>query len=170
MARSENKKKPLYPYPLIRNGGLFLIVIGISILATLMVGNTFVLSTGMTMALLSLILSNTLAISTPAKVQESVLFSSIIIGFALIIFMVNMLEINIVSKTHWIYFFIILGFYVFHLSFYFGPLFQLSGCLLILNASLGILFQDLSTEMLIIMQGGTNIGFGAAVLFFPSSH
>ena len=71
-----------------------------------------------------------------------------------------------VSKMR-LYVFVFLGGYLFPLSLCFGPVFLLLGGLIIINAALGFLLPGMHTDVMVYLQGGSKIGFGAALLFFP---
>lgn len=154
---SENKYQD-HPYPLVRSGGSFLILIGAGIVVNLAISGAFVI--GMVLALVSLLFAKKLSLGKPSRIQIVALILAMVLEMVLLIVMVNVLPIGIDSQIRMMWILIIVGVHFLPMSVSFGPRFALLGLLCMLNGFVCLQLNDISSDLFLVIDGILKVGFG----------
>lgn len=159
-------QNPIHPYPLVRSGGLFLLLIGSGIITDIIFKGAFMIGTGL--AVLSLLFAKVLSFGKPSSIQIFALALAVLLEIVLLITISNVLpsDINPAVRLMWIL--MIVGIHFLPMAFCFGPRFGMVGILCILNASVGLVLGDLPSEVFLFTDGALKVGFGVWLFKKPS--
>ncbi len=151
-------KDQSHPYPLVRSGGLFLMLIGSGIVIDVFFKGAFIIGTGL--AIMSLMFAKALTNGKPTRIQIIALAIAIILEIVLIITMVNVLPSDITASARLMWILIIAGVHFLPMAISFGPRFGVVGVLCIVNASAGLILGGVPIEIFLLADGALKVGFG----------
>ena len=154
-----------HPYPLVRSGGLFLILIGGGIIIDVFFSGAFIVGTSL--ALISLFFAKALSFGKPMRIQIVALIVAIVLEMVLLIVMVNVLPIDIDSQTRMMWILIIVGVHFLPMAVSFGPRFALLGVLCMVNGFVGLQLNDVSSDLFLIIDGILKVAFGCWLYKMP---
>lgn len=158
MSSTPENKYQEHPYPLVKSGGLFLILIGGGIIIDVFFSGAFIVGTSL--ALISLFFAKALSFGKPTRIQIVALIVAIVLEIVLLIVMVNVLPIDVDSQTRMMWILIIVGIHFLPMAVSFGPRFALLGVLCIVNGFLGLLLNTISSDLFLVVDGVLKVGFG----------
>lgn len=158
---SFNKKKS-HPYPLVRSGALFLLLIGMGIVIDVFINGVFIIGTGL--AILSLMFAKALSYGKPTRIQIIALGFAVILEIVLLITMVAILPSDITASARLMWILIIVGVHFLPMAVSFGPRFGVVGVLCIVNASAGLILGGVPSEVFLLADGALKVGFGIWLL------
>jgi hypothetical protein len=158
-----------HPFPLIRGGGLFLILIGLTIvIATLLGGNeaanlpVFYIGTGLGLTAL-FVLAKPLSYGPPTRIQVFALIGAILLE--VLLFILSGLLLNgSTARTFWLAALFIVGLHFLPMSLTFGRWMLPLGLLCLANAGLGLWWVNVPFWPFGLIDGLLKIAFGAAML------
>ena len=155
-------------FPAVRSGGLFLLLMGLGILAAdlfsgaaTMNTNIFYLGTGL--ALMSFFSVRKLAFGRSSAMQIGALMFAILLEMALMVTYNRMLG-PMGQEERWLWAFLIVGLHFLPMGLTFGPQIFALGLLCMANAALGLLAGLLPFDAVAVIDGALNLGFGAWML------
>jgi hypothetical protein len=165
-----------YPYPGIRAGGLFLVIVGIGIVAGGFAGErqmTTVFNVGffagfVLLALLGRRLVRPLGSLTRFQVfamPAAIVLEAISITIVNHVFKADLAQGNLHRYVLFILLVVGIHFVVFAIPM--GPLMLLAAALCIINATIGLLVPDVSVVCFWILDGLIKVGVGSAMLWVP---
>lgn len=147
-----------HPYPLVRNGGLFLILIGAGIIIDVIVSGAFVVGT--VLALVSLLFAKVLSFGKPTPIQIIALAVAILLEIVLLIIMVNVLPADSTAKIRTMWVLMIVGIHFLPMAICFGPRLAIVGLLCIVNGLIGLVLNNVSSDLFLLVDGALKVGFG----------
>jgi hypothetical protein len=161
-----------HPYPMIRGGGLFLIIIGAGIILGAIVPkytwhafgvSAFVASTALTLMARPL----TAPLGTPTRFQIGALVIAVIMEFVIISLLPRFFPPRN-EHTFRLSILLIVGFHFLIMTPAFGPLITILGILTIVNTGLGIWKgSQIASSRIWGIDGILKLGIGAMMLCFP---
>ncbi len=156
-----------HPYPLIRTGGLFLVLIGAGMVAGSLVGGRepvyrpiFFAATALGFTAL-FALAKRLAYGSPTRNQIIALVAAIALEVALLSALSFLLP-KTTARNYWLWTLLVVGIHFLPMGYTFGPKVALLGSACIVNASVG-LRVDLPFLVFGILDGLLKMGFGLAM-------
>lgn len=155
--KSINKNQG-HPYPLVRSGGLFLLLIGAGIIIDTALKGAFLVGT--LFAVLSLMFSKVLSFGKPTISQLAALAVAIVLEIVLLIIMVNVLPADISRHIRLMWVLIIVGIHFLPMAVCFGPRLLIIGLLCIVNGLIGLILNNLPSDLLLLIDGVLKVGFG----------
>lgn len=147
-----------HPYPLVRSGGLFLVLIGAGIIIDVALSGAFIVGTAL--ALISLMFAKVLSFGKPTRMQTVALALAIILEIVLLIIMANVLPAGITVSIRLMWILVIVGVHFLPMAVCFGPRFAIVGILCIVNGLAGLVLNNVSSELFLIVDGALKVGFG----------
>lgn len=147
-----------HPYPLVRSGGLFLVLIGAGIIIDVALSGAFIVGTAL--ALISLMFAKVLSFGKPTRMQMVALALAIILEIVLLIIMANVLPAGIAVSIRLMWILVIVGVHFLPMAVCFGPRFAIVGILCIVNGLAGLVLNNVSSELFLIVDGALKVGFG----------
>ncbi len=157
-----------YPYPLVRSGALFLLLIGLGIVIDIVLSGAFIVGT--VFAILSLMFAKVLSFGKPKRIQIIALFLAVILEIVLLIILVNVLPADIAERVRLMWILMIVGVHFLPMAISFGPKFGALGILCIVNALAGLLLSSLPREPFLLIDGALKVGFGIWLFKRPSNY
>lgn len=155
--QSVNKHQD-HPYPLVRSGGLFLILIGAGIVIDVALSGAFIVGT--VFAIISLMFAKVLSFGKPTRIQIVALAFAIILEIVLLIIMVNVLPAGIAVPVRLMWVLMIVGVHFLPMAVCFGPRFAIVGVLCIVNGLAGLILSNVSSDLFLLVDGILKVGFG----------
>ena len=162
----------IHPYPMIRSGGLFLIIVGTGIILGAIVpqyvwyafgASVFIASTALTITARSL----TAPLGIPTRFQIGALIVAVIMEFVLIYLLPRLFPPKD-EQTFRLLILLIVGIHFLVMTPAFGPLITTLGTLTIVNAVLGIWKRSqIQPSNIWAVDGILKLGIGAIMLCFP---
>ena len=159
-------------YPLMRGGAVLFIIVGLGIVIGGIGGRGWMLP--------SLITSAALAVTTMAVLSATkIIFAGLgyppiyhwiimAVGFGVEIALVNYVVFTIKdhnSPEFWLWMLIVVGAHFLIFTFSHGPLAGLLGLVCIINAAIGLRFENIDYRVFWVIDGFLKIGFGTWMLF-----
>jgi hypothetical protein len=156
-------------YPLVRSGGLFLVLIGLGLLGgTLFHGDSLVnysvFYLGLGLATISLFFSRRLASGRPSRLQLVALALGIALEMVLFVSINRSLPHGTPEQVRWLWAFIIVGVHFIPLAVAFGPRLVLLGFICIANGAAGLLLGNIPFDFSAILDGLLKVGLGVWLL------
>lgn len=130
-------------YPLVRSGGLFLILIGAGIIVDVALSGAFIVGT--VFAVISLMFAKVLSLGKPTGIQIITLALAIILEIVLLIIMVNVMPAGIAVPVRLMWVLMIVGVHFLPMAICFGPRFAIVGILCVVNALAGLIIDGSSS-------------------------
>ncbi len=156
-SKSENKLQD-HPYPLVRSGGLFLILIGAGIVIDVELNGAFIV--GSVLALISLLFAKVLSFGKPTRIQIIALTVAILLEMVLLIILANVSVEYMDSQIRLMWILIIVGVHFLPMAVCFGPRLAIVGILCIVNGFLGLIVKNVSNDLFLSVDGALKVGFG----------
>jgi len=147
-----------HPYPLVRSGGLFLVLIGAGIIINIALNGAFIVGT--VFAIISLMFAKVLSFGKPTRIQIIALAFAIILEIVLFIIMVNVLPAGIAAPVRLIWILIVVGVHFLPMAVCFGPRFAILGILCIVNGLVGLILSNVPSNLFLLVDGALKVGFG----------
>lgn len=160
VAGSKGRLQKVYQknsYPLVRSGGLFLILIGAGIIVDVFLSGAFIIGT--VCAIVSLMFAKFLSFGKPTRIQIIALSLAIILEVVLFIILFNVLPAA-TSSVRLLWILMIVGIHFLPMAITFGPRFGIAGALCIVNALAGLTFSNAPTELFLIIDGALKVVVG----------
>lgn len=162
--QSVNKYKS-HPYPLVRSGGLFLVLIGAGIIIDVVLNGAFIVGTAL--AMISLMFAKVLSFGKPTRIQVVALVFAIVLEIVLFIILANVLPEDIAFPVRLMWILIIVGMHFLPMAVCFGPRFAIAGILCIINGFVGLMVSEVSSDLFLLVDGVLKFGFGSWILKNP---
>jgi len=152
-----------------RPGGVFLVLIGVGLLAGLAFSgaalvNYNVFFAGAGLAVMSLFFSGFLSSGTPSRLQIAALAFAIALEVALFVGMRRFLPPGTQEHVRWLWVSIAVGIHFLPMAISFGPQLLLLGGACIANAAVGLLLADVPFEVFGVVDGLLKVGVGTWLL------
>jgi hypothetical protein len=156
-------------YPMARRGGLFLVLIGVALIAAIALSGGALVSypvffAGSGLALLSLFVSRRLSDGRPTRAQLLALAAAIALEVVLFALLPRVLPPGTSEPVRWLWVLMIVGVHFLPMAVCFGPLFLLLGGACISNAALGLLLPKAPFELFAVVDGVLKIFVGVGSL------
>lgn len=153
-------------YPIVRSGGLFLLIIGAALLAAIAASgdapmNHGVFYAALAAALLSLLLAGRLSLGSPTPLQIGALVFALALQGALIVLQGRLLPPTTPEHVRWLWVSLIVGVHFLPMAVAFGPRMLLLGGACIATALVGLAVPTVTYEAFGIVDGVPKVGFGA---------
>jgi len=159
----QSVKNPLrHPYPLVRSGGLFLVLIGAGIIFNTVLNGAFI--AGTMLAVLSLLFAKVLAFGKPTLIQITALTLAIILEVVLLIVMVNKLPADAPIQVRLMWVLMIVGVHFLPMAICFVPRFAVLCILCIVNRFAGLVCNNASCDLFLLADSALKVGFGLWLL------
>jgi hypothetical protein len=164
---------PEVAYPMVRGGGLFLMLIGAGLICAIAFsGDALVDYTiffvGVGVATISLFAVRRLSQGSPTRLQIGALISAIALEIILFAIMGRTLPPGTAEHVRWLWVSMIVGIHFLPMALCFGPRMLLLGGACIANAIMGLLIPQMPYEIFGLLDGFLKLGFGVW-LFAPRS-
>lgn len=151
-----------HPYPLVRSGGLFLILIGAGIVADVAINSAFV--AGTVLAVISLIFAKQLSFGRPTRLQIIALAGAILLEAGLLILISRLLPEGTAAQVRSMWVLIIVGVHFLPMALCFGPRFGILGLLCMINGLTGLYLSQVPADLFLVTDGSLKLGFGLWLL------
>ena len=156
-------------YPMARRGGLFLVLIGASLIAAIALGGDELVSypvffAGLGLAVVSLFVSGRLSDGRPTRAQLLALAVALALEVVLFAILPRVLPPGTSEPVRWLWVLMIVGVHFLPMAVSFGPLFLLLGGACISNAALGLLLPEVPFELFGFVDGALKLLVGADCL------
>jgi hypothetical protein len=156
-----------HTYPLVRSGGLFLMIAGLGMIAGAAVPHrrTTVLAVFLLVAaLLTAMFAHALSapFGIPTSLQVGCLVGAVLLGMGLIAMVVRRYRTKGI-RTVMLAVLMVVGVHFLPMAVAFGPLLLLLAALVCLNSACGLLTPALSLNLLWFLDGAAKFGVGAAM-------
>ena len=156
-------------YPIVRCGGLFLLIIGAGLLAAIAASgdapvNHGVFYAALAAALLSLFFARRLSFGSPTPLQIGALVFALALQGALIVLQGRFLPPTTPEHVRWLWVSLIVGVHFLPMAIAFGPRMLLLGGACIATALVGLSLPSVPYEVFGIVDGALKVGFGAWLL------
>jgi Family of unknown function (DUF6609) len=157
--------RPSHRYPMLRAGGLFLILIGVGLIGAIAFSgdaliNYNVFFAGAAAGIVSLFFAGRLSTGRPARLQVLALAAAILLEGPLFVAMGRTLPPGTAEHVRWLWASAIVGVHFLPMSICFGPRFAVLGVACIANAALGLLASAVPYEFFGLVDGALKVGFG----------
>lgn len=149
---------PRHPYPMVRAGGLFLLIFGVGIIGDVFLNG--VILVGAILAMASLMFSKVLSFGKPKRIQFIALALAIVLEIVLIVIMIRMLPANTLESVRSMCILLIVGIHFLPMAISFGPRFGILGILCIVNASAGLILSGVAVDIFLLLDGALKVVFG----------
>ena len=159
----------MYPYPLIRSGGLFLIIVGAMIIAgaSLPRARNILVAAGLALASIVTAIAApglTHPLGTPSGLQILVLAGSVLLEMILIQAVVRYVY-HLGERTIVLSVLLVVGLHFLPMAFAFGPIIGILGVLTILNAGVGLwLRPNMNLSILWFFDGLLKLASGITMM------
>ena len=153
-------------YPIVRSGGLFLLIIGAGLLAAIAASggapvNHGVFYAALAAALLSLFFAGRLSFGSPTALQIGALVFALALQGALLVLQGRLLPPTTPEHIRWLWVSSIVGVHFLPMAVAFGPRMLLLGGACIATALVGLALPSVPYEVFGIVDGALKVGFGA---------
>ena len=172
----ENVRTPIrqadgVEYPMVRGGGLFLMLIGTGLVSAIVFSgdalvNYPVFYVGVAVATISLFASGRLSQGSPTRLQIAALVSAIALEIILLVVMGRTLPRGTAEHVRWLWVSMIVGVHFLPMALCFGSRMLLLGGACIVNALVGLVLLRAPYEVFGLVDGCLKLGFGVW-LFSP---
>jgi Family of unknown function (DUF6609) len=157
--------RPSHRYPMLRAGGLFLILIGVGLIGAIAFSgdaliNYNVFFAGAAAGIVSLFFAGRLSTGRPTRLQVLALAAAILLEGLLFVAMGRTLPPGTAEHVRWLWASAIVGVHFLPMSICFGPRFAVLGVACIANAALGLLASAVPYEFFGLVDGALKVGFG----------
>jgi hypothetical protein len=159
-----------HPFPTVRSGGLFLILIGLTVILSAMVAGSrpmqpavFVVGTAIAIVVALILLRDRLAYGEQTDAQRRAVFTALGlegVGVWLVVELVGTSDL----RALWLWLFLVVGFHFFLLTVVHGPKMLVLGVLVSLNAVIGLLFTPAPFLAFALIDGCLKTVFGVLML------
>lgn len=156
----------LYPYPMVRAGGLFLVFFGAGIIINIFLSGAFIV--GSILALMSLMLSKKLSFGRPRRFQIMALVLAIVLEMVLFFIMIQVLPADIAEPVRLMWILLIVGIHFLPMAISFGPRFGILGLLCVVNALTALVLIGAVNEIFLFVDGVLKFGFGVWLFKSPN--
>lgn len=153
---------PQHPYPMVRAGGLFLVIFGAGIIGDVFLNGVFIV--GAILAMASLMFSKLLSFGKPTRIQFIALALAIVLEIVLIVTMVSMLPKNTLESARLAWILLIVGIHFLPMAISFGPRFGVLGVLCIVNALVALVVFGMADGAFLLLDGALKVVFGIWLL------
>ena len=162
---SLSNKELLNKYPMRRSGGLFLILIGITLLFSFWFSHEYIINhkvfmLGMIISIFSFTTIKYFSQGRPSKYQVIALGLALLLEFILAILLVNIMPPETTERSIWLYGSIIVGIHFLPMAYCFGTIMLFLGIGCIINAVTGLLLTQFPYEVFGIIDGILKLGVG----------
>jgi len=147
-----------HPYPLVRSGGLFLVLIGAGIIIDVVLSGAFIIGT--VSAIISLMFAKVFSFGKPTRIQIIALALAIVLEIVLLIIMVNVVPADVAVPVRLMWVLTIVGVHFLPMAVCFGPRFAIVGILCIVNGLIGLIVSNVSSDLFLLVDGALKLGFG----------
>ena len=153
-------------YPIVRSGGLFLLIIGAGLLAAIAASGDALVNYGvfyaaLAAALLSLFFAGRLSSGDPTPLQIGALVFAVALQGALIVVQGRFLPPTTPEHVRWLWVSLIVGVHFLPMAIAFGPRMLLLGGACIATALVGLSMPSVPYEVFGIVDGALKIAVGA---------
>ena len=158
-----------HPYPMVRSGGLFLLLVGAGV-----VGGTFsagerivneqVFFAGLGAAILSLFAARWVSFGPGTRLQMTALFGALGLQAILLVTAARVIG-PMPADRLWYRTMIIVGLHFLPMAFVFGPRMLLLGTACIVNATIGFVAPAVPFSLISVVDGVLKVGFGMWMLW-----
>lgn len=164
-----SNKALLNKYPIRRSGGLFLILVGITLLLSLVFAdgnlvNQMIFVIGITISILSFFTVKYFSHGRPSRHQIIALGFALLLELILSILLINIVPQGTSERNMWLYGFIIVGIHFLPMAYSFGSIMLILGTGCLVNATLGLLIPQFPYEVFGIIDGMLKLEIGV-ILF-----
>ena len=162
-------------YPMARRGGLFLVLIGVGLIAAIALSGDALVSypvffAGIALAIVSLFVSKRLSDGRPTRAQLLALAAALVLEAVLFALLPRMLPPGTSERVRWLWVLMIVGVHFLPMAVSFGPLFLLLGGACISNAALGLLLPDVPFGLFGLVDGALKVFVGVGSLRAPPAN
>jgi len=147
-----------YSYPMVRAGGLFLMIFGAGIIINLFFKGAFIM--GSVLAVMSLMFSKKLSFGKPRRFQIIALLFAVLLEIILFFIMAQVLPADVAESVRLMWILLIVGAHFLPMAISFGPRFGILGLLCILNALAAMVLIGAINELFLLVDGALKFGFG----------
>lgn len=156
-------------YPMVRGGGLFLLLFGLGFVASIAfrgdaLVNGRVFLAGVVVALLSLSAAKRLSYGAPTRVQIVALLSAVVLEVILFYALARTLPAGAAERVQWSWVLIIVGIHFLPMALSFGPRMLLLGAACIANGAVALLLPAVPYATVGLIDGGLKCAFGVWLL------
>jgi hypothetical protein len=149
---------PIYPYPMVRAGGLFLVFFGAGIIINVFLSGGFLV--GIILAIISLMFSKTLSFGKPRLFQIMALVFAIVLEMVLFFIMFQVLPTDTDGSVRLMWILLIVGIHFLPMTISFGLRFGILGVLCIVNALTAMVLIGTINDFFLLVDGALKFGFG----------
>ena len=156
-------------YPMMRGGGLFLLLIGAGLICAIAFSGSNLVSypiffVGVGAATVSLFAAGRLSKGSPTRIQIAALASAILLEIVLFMIMGRTLPRGTTEHVRWLWVSIIVGVHFLPMTLCFGPRMLFLGFACIANGVVGLLLPQVPYELFGLIDGFLKVVFGAWLL------
>jgi hypothetical protein len=156
----------IHRYPIARSGGLFLVFIGLGLLAAIALSgdalvNYSVFFGGVAVATLSLFFAKRLSFGAPSRIQIAALIFALALEGALFALMGRLLPPGTEEHIRWLCVSVIVGVHFIPMAICFGPRMLLLSAACIVTAIAGLMLPGMPYEVFGVADGILKLAFGA---------
>jgi hypothetical protein len=168
-ATAATSLQPSYPYPIARSGGLFLLIIGVGLLAAVVLSGSALVNYGVffaavAVAIASLFFAKGLSFGPPTRLQLAALIFALTLEGALFALMGRLLPPGTEEQVRWLWVSIIVGVHFVPMAISFGPLLLALGVGCIATAAVGLMMPSVPYEVFGVIDGMLKVAIGAWLL------
>ena len=163
---AESTPSPSHRYPIVRSGGLFLVLVGAGLLGGIAFSGAALVDYrvffgGVTLAVLSLSFAGPLSFGSPSRLQIAALVFALILEGGLFAVMGRFLPPGTEEHVRWLWVSIIVGAHFIPMAVCFGPPILVLGVACIANAVMGLMLPEVPYEVFGVVDGVLKVGIGA---------